>query len=520
MKLTLGKKISLACASLVAITLGLGAVSVLYVSRLDSAVQSVALVSLPGTVQLAWLSQTAAGEERAMLKHMLADTPEMQARYESDLARLESRFQRGLREYGSDLPDAHSRELFARIAPAHEQVMREWSGAILPLSRAHNARDSFARWVSDMLPAVQAQGQALAAGMDDNQQRARRAAQATMGTGQAARIWFILLAILSVMAGIGLAYAVVRKLNRALRKVVNDLSRGAEQVAGAAGQISCSSQSLAQGTAEQAASLEQTSASTEEMTAMTRKNAENSESCAKLMGAVDARIAEANQSLDEMVTSMEEINASSDKISKIIKVIEEIAFQTNILALNAAVEAARAGEAGMGFAVVAGEVRNLAQRSSQAAKDTAVLIEESIAKSNGGTVKVSRAADAIQAIAESANKVKLLVDEVNFGSQEQARGMAQIAKAVVEIEQVTQRAAASSEETASASEELSAQAEAMRNLIEGVRQLAGGVELQVARKPAVRRNRAVSVAQREPAFPVAPGAARKLIPLDGDFKEF
>jgi methyl-accepting chemotaxis protein len=531
MKMTLGKRISLVCASLVALTLGLGTVSILYVSRLDSAVQSVASVSLPATVQLAQLSQAAAGEQHIMLKHMLADTPEMQARYESDLAKLENQFQSGLREYESSLADRRGRELLAGAAAAHEQVMREWSGAILPLSRTHDFKTGFAKWNSEMTPVVQAQEQAFAAGIDENQESARRAAQAATGKGQAARIWFVLLAILSVMAGTGLAYAVVRSLNRVLRKVVNDLSRGAGQVAGAAGQISASSQSLAQGTAEQAASLEETSASTEEMTSMTRKNAENSEDCAKLMSAVDARIAEANQTLDEMVTSMEQINASSDKISKIIKVIEEIAFQTNILALNAAVEAARAGEAGMGFAVVADEVRNLAQRSSQAAKDTAVLIEESIAKANGGTAKVSRVADAIQAINESANKVKLLVDEVNIGSQEQARGMAQIAKAVIEIEQVTQRAAASSEETASASEELSAQAEAIHGLVEGVRLLAGGGALRAARKPSLRRNRFVSGAQRvsrpspapaweQPAYAAASGAARDLIPLDADFKEF
>lgn len=285
---------------------------------------------------------------------------------------------------------------------------------------------------------------------------------------------------------------------------------------------------------------------------MTRKNAENAEDCAKLMAAVDTRIAEANRTLGEMVDSMEQINASSDKISKIIKVIEEIAFQTNILALNAAVEAARAGEAGMGFAVVADEVRNLAQRSSQAAKDTAVLIEESIAKSNGGTARVSQVAEAIQAITESANKVKLLADEVNLGSQEQARGMAQIAKAVVEIEQVTQRAAAGSEETASASEELSAQAEAIRGLIEGIRQLAGGNATR-ARKPSARRRAIAPDSPRLSRQAVAPVRAdaparsefsagdleahfepayagaetesgarigREEIPLDGDFKEF
>ena len=160
--------------------------------------------------------------------------------------------------------------------------------------------------------------------------------------------------------------------------------------------------------------------------------------------------------------SMQEINSSSDKISKIIKVIDEIAFQTNILALNAAVEAARAGEAGMGFAVVADEVRNLAQRSAQAARDTAGLIEESIAKSNDGKTKLDLVATAVHSIIASADKVKVLVDEVNVGSQEQARGIEQVSRAIQQMEKITQTNAASAEESASASEELSAQSEALK----------------------------------------------------------
>ena len=245
---------------------------------------------------------------------------------------------------------------------------------------------------------------------------------------------------------------------------------GAEQITSASLQVASSSQTLAQGASEQAASLEETCVASEEITSMTRKNAENSQSAAAVMAEVDQRVAEGNRTLEEMVQSMQEITGSSDKISKIIKVIDEIAFQTNILALNAAVEAARAGEAGMGFAVVADEVRNLAQRSAQAAKDTAALIEESIAKSNEGSQRLEHVGEVIRAITESAAKVKTLVDEVNLGSQEQARGIEQISKSS-QMDRVTQGNAASAEESASASEQMSAQAEALQNIARDLRTL-------------------------------------------------
>jgi methyl-accepting chemotaxis protein/methyl-accepting chemotaxis protein-1 (serine sensor receptor) len=198
---------------------------------------------------------------------------------------------------------------------------------------------------------------------------------------------------------------------------------------------------------------------------MARKNSENSHGAAQLVTQSQQKFVETHQSLSHMVVAMSEIKAHSDKIGKIIKVIDEIAFQTNILALNAAVEAARAGEAGMGFAVVADEVRNLAQRCAQAAKDTAALIEESIAKSSDGQEKVDQVVTAIRAITEASDRVKTLVDEVNVGGQEQATGIEQIGKAIIQMERVTQQTAANAEESASAAEELNAQSETVKALV-------------------------------------------------------
>jgi len=283
----------------------------------------------------------------------------------------------------------------------------------------------------------------------------------------------IFMIVLGLGVGCGIVW-VVRGINVILQSSILELSDGAEQVATAAGQVSSSSQSLAQGASEQAASLEETSASSEEINSMARKNTDNSRSTAELLSRSQDKVNQANRLLEDMVVSMDLITESSGKISKIIKVIDEIAFQTNILALNAAVEAARAGEAGMGFAVVADEVRSLAQRSAQAAKDTATLIEDSITRSNEGKGKVDQVALAIRAVTEDSLKVKVMVDEVSLGSEEQSRGIDQIGRAIGQMEQVTQTNAASAEESAAAAEELSAQSETLKDVIGRLHEMVGG----------------------------------------------
>ncbi len=272
----------------------------------------------------------------------------------------------------------------------------------------------------------------------------------------------------------GGALAVVAGLVRSLKRITRSLLSSALQVAGAAAQVSSASESLSQGSSEQAASLEETSASTEEINSMAKKNTDNLLATAAIVTESGRKFDLTNQALSDMLSAMEEINTSSGRISRVIKVIDEIAFQTNILALNAAVEAARAGEAGMGFAVVADEVRNLARRSAQAAKDTASLIEESIAKSRDGKASVDGMAKAIHEITEAAARTRSLVDEVSVGTQEQTRGIEQISRAIAQMEQVTQQTAAAAEQGAAASEELSSESQAMHNLAAELAAMVGG----------------------------------------------
>jgi methyl-accepting chemotaxis protein len=268
-----------------------------------------------------------------------------------------------------------------------------------------------------------------------------------------------------VAAAFVVSLTIRRSVVSPVRALVEELRESSIRSTSASASVASSSQSLSQGATEQAASLEETSASMEEMASMTRKNAENSQQAATMMAETEKLVRGANGALGDMVTSMAAIKESSDKVAKIIKTIDEIAFQTNILALNAAVEAARAGEAGMGFAVVADEVRALAQRSAQAAKDTAGLIEESIAKSNSGQQKVRLVTGAIESITGSTEQVKRLIDEVSQASRQQAQGIDQVSQAIAQMEKVTQGTAATAEESAAASEELNAQAETSMHVV-------------------------------------------------------
>lgn len=249
-------------------------------------------------------------------------------------------------------------------------------------------------------------------------------------------------------------FLITRSITKPVKRVIAGLSESSEQVASAASQISSSSQQLAEGASEQAASIEETSSSLEEMGSMTRLNAENASNANSLMSEATSVVTNANESMRELITSMNDISHASEETQKIIKTIDEIAFQTNLLALNAAVEAARAGEAGAGFAVVADEVRNLAMRAAEAAKNTADLIEGTVKQIKDGSELVAKTNQAFQQVAQTVTKSGELVGEITAASHEQAQGIEQIGKAVSEMDKVTQQNTASAEETASSSEQM------------------------------------------------------------------
>lgn len=277
-------------------------------------------------------------------------------------------------------------------------------------------------------------------------------------------------ALLILVTSVG----VVIRINKRLLLTTDQLENGSQQLAAASGQVSSASQRLADGASEQAASLEETSSSLEEISTVTRNNAESSHR-AKEFSHLAREAAESGLSdMQNMISAMTEIQKSGDKIAKIIRTIDEIAFQTNILALNAAVEAARAGEAGLGFAVVADEVRNLARRSAEAAKETAEIIEESIVKSRAGSEISQQVAEGLSSIVSRAREVDDLVGQISLASQEQSQGVGLINTSVTQLDNVTQGNAAAAEESASAAEQLRSQAALLHDMVAQMRSMVTG----------------------------------------------
>lgn len=287
-------------------------------------------------------------------------------------------------------------------------------------------------------------------------------------------IGVLVAAIGSVLIALMLGIVLTRRVSRALGSVAQQLRQAAVNTAAGAEQMGNISSELAHRANEQAASVEETSASLEEMSSMTRSTAANAGKASALSSTTKSVTAGSQETVQEMLTAMAAIEASSVEVSKIVKRIDEIAFQTNILALNAAVEAARAGEAGAGFAVVADEVRALAQRSAVAAKETAEKIDAAIANSRRGSENCAKVADSLNAILGRVVETDLLVAEIASAADDQSKGIEQINVAIGQLDQVTQANAASSQQSATTAEELRAQTGALNTVVDALVNLVGG----------------------------------------------
>jgi methyl-accepting chemotaxis protein len=474
------------------------------------------------------------------LKHVMYSDPAQKDTLEKEAESQELQLAQWVQDYDKYATSPEQRALYSKIGPLLESY-KNVTGKMREASRQNKSEEankcllSAGQVGNDFVKVVEDLRDISARRVDTNGRDVVRLISAS----KAAVLLFVILTVaLSAVTGT----LVTRSISKVLHRAAEDLSSGAEQTAAASGQVSSASQMLGEGASRQAASLEETSASLEEISSMTKRNAENAQTTKGLANLARAAADSGASDMQKMSLAMQDIKSSSDDISKIIKTIDEIAFQTNILALNAAVEAARAGEAGMGFAVVADEVRNLAQRSAQAAKETAAKIETAIAKTAQGVQMSDKVAQSLTEIVTNVRKVDEPIAEIATASKEQNDGVSQVNTAVAQMDKVTQSNAASAEESASAAQELNAQTHVLRNVVGELLKLVGRGRDSQADNPAPAAKPAAAESPRKPAVaPMATGprnghrrnslpAAVSLaaadsrqkpeLPMEGDFTSF
>jgi len=540
-KWTITKRIATGFAILVTLSAIMGGMAWDSMRHIEIGANEVSSESVPGLATSAEIMQNLAQAHLLLVRHVLTTNLDEKHTYETQISAIGETITSLLNDFDKTCNSPEEKQL----ADQMKQARHDYLAARVPVMQLSTAGKN-----QEALAELQGPARAAYNAYDElaskfNAAETKAAVDSANIIERGARQSKITLGItITIELGMSilLAFLVVRGLNHVLKNVSSSLGQGAEQVASAAGQVSSASQALAQGSGEQAASIEETSSSLEEMASMTKRNSENAQKANDLAKQARQAADKGAADMQSMSTAMQAIKVSSDDIAKIIKTIDEIAFQTNILALNAAVEAARAGEAGMGFAVVADEVRNLAQRSAQAAKETAAKIEGSIGKTAQGVDISTKVAEALNEIVTKARQVDELVAEVAGASREQTQGITQINTAVGQMDKVTQSNAASAEESAAAAEELNAQASMMKQSVGELLQLVGGSHASLAAEPPKTKhfeNRPDSLKTpakqffgqpaknghngngHHPAATKADAAARRdEIPLAGDFKDF
>lgn len=474
-------KLILSFCIVAVITLLVGFIGWSSVRSLDKYVNQIGNDNLPAIRGMNIMNEAIVAEMNAVRSYLLTGTDdEIAKRLAGAIETARERAEKGYNMYNDLEKTDKEKELWAKVVPVWNRYWEGMEKAEKMAQEYYKTKHqedydaTFKYLMRDVIKDYYDARDTLKENINLNQELVEKNIKDATKTSTTAILLAVIAMIIGVVLSLTIGIVLSIAISKPINKIVDDLLKGAEQVAAASEQLSETSQQLAEGSSENAASIEETSSTISETSSMVQQNTENTREAAILSIDTKKSAEKENAEMGDMLNAMEDIKKSSSEISKIIKVIDDIAFQTNILSLNAAVEAARAGDAGAGFAVVAEEVRNLAQRSAQAAKDTATMIETSVERAATGVTIAKKVAESLNEITGKVEKVHAIMDEINVASQEQAQGISQINKAVSQMEQVTQSIAANAEESASASEELNAQAENMKEIVEDLIHIVSG----------------------------------------------
>jgi methyl-accepting chemotaxis protein len=476
---TIGAKLTAALAFAGIMAALLAMVLVRELSLANGTTAQVADVLLPSVRALDEITASTARYRVAEMQYLLATSPDAKSEAERDMDSQLARIDERQSTYEKGITSTEERA-------AYEALMTAWASylqqhfTVIELAnegKIEDAKAAMGGGSTGVFADVQASVSNLVARNEASAHTARLEVQA--GYARSRRYTFGILGALVVLGG-GCATLFIRGVNRTLRAVAAEIHAGSGDLLNTARQVAASAASLAEGSTEQAATLSTTSGSMMEMAEATRRNAKDSQEAAALVVESNARVESSCHALKAMLGSMDQIEASSGKVSRIIKTIDEIAFQTNLLALNAAVEAARAGESGRGFAVVADEVRQLAGRAASAAQSTADLIETSIANAREGAARAAQLATSISGITESVDRLKTLVQRVSAASDHQSEQLTQVTEAVACLKALTERTAAASRESAAASDALTVRADETVSAVERLARLTDGASTAAA----------------------------------------